>query len=115
MKFSEFIRNGTGMRWNATSAGSFLTQASRAGSKAAQCGQAYEKNSTTSILPGTAGGTGGSILAYCVPSVGVWADALRGRAPVTREVAISVAENSRRFTWAILVVCDGRAGRSCAD
>src|SRR6266568_553467 len=101
MKFSAFIRNGAGTRWKATSAGSFFDQASTVGSKALQCGQAYEKNSSTSILPGASNGTGGSTFANCVPSVGapVCADAASGRAAAPKLVAMRAVEKSRRFTF----------------
>ena len=46
------------MRRNATSAGNFFAQASSIGSKALQCGQPYQKNSTTSILPLAGAGSG---------------------------------------------------------
>src|SRR5437016_13711321 len=104
MKFSAFIRNGAGTRWNTTSAGSFLDQASTVGSKALQCGHAYEKNSSTSILPGASSGTGGSTFANCWPSVGVpaWADAVSGTAAAPKLVARRAAEQSRRFTFKVL-------------
>ena len=54
MKLSEFIRNGTGTRRNAISAGACFSHASSVGSNALQCGHAYEKNSSTSTLPGGA-------------------------------------------------------------
>ena len=49
-------RNDTGTRRKLTSAGSVLVQLSSAGSNELQCGQPYQKNSITSILP--PGGTG---------------------------------------------------------
>ena len=107
IRFSKFIRNGTGTRWKATSAGSFLAQASTAGSNALQCGHAYEKNSSTSILPGTIGGTGGSIFVNCRPSAGVPCAAAgpamkSGEAAAPRPVTASWAEKSRRFTFGFL-------------
>ena len=49
-------RKATGTRLKTTSAGSFFDQASSRGSNALQCGQLYQKNSMTSILPGGATG-----------------------------------------------------------
>ena len=46
------------MRRNATSAGRVFCQASSVGSNALQCGQPYQKNSITSILPLAGTGTG---------------------------------------------------------
>ena len=71
MKLSAFIRKGTGTRRRTTSAGSFFSQSSITGSKALQCGHAYEKNSSTSTLPaGTPGGCGVSTRVKSLPSTG---------------------------------------------
>jgi hypothetical protein len=90
---------GTGMRRKATSFGTVLIQASSAGSKSLQCGQLYEKNSTTSILPaGASTGTRLSSTRYSEPALGAraWAWAgLAARDSSPSEVAAS--EKSRRF------------------
>src|SRR5664279_4351031 len=101
------MRKGTGTRRNATSAGSVFAQASSCGSKALQCGHAYEKNSSTSILPGVAPGCGGESLAKSRPSTGsppVWALAPEGasHALAASPAPRKEAEKSRRFMFMVL-------------
>src|SRR4051794_19056851 len=84
-----------------TSGGSLRIQASSLGSKALQCGQLYQKNSITSILPGGASTLSGLLsVRYSAPSPGFlpWANTLGGRpAAATASMQAAPAENSRRF------------------
>src|SRR6185436_7786619 len=102
MKLSAFIRNGTGTRRNATSGGTCFSQASSVGSKALQCGHAYEKNTSTSTLPaGAFVGCGVSTLVKSLPSTGALpcaAAGTKGTEPATPATRKAV-ESWRRFMF----------------
>src|SRR6185369_861925 len=113
MKLSAFMRKATGTRRKATSAGSCFSQASIVGSNELQCGQAYEKNSSTSTLPaGTPGGWGGSMRVKSLPSTGV-ACAKAGRPATSADAAAAdrrVAEKRRRFMFVFMVMATVEGG-----
>src|SRR6476620_8223552 len=108
MKLSAFIRNATGTRRRVTSAGSCFSHVSRIGSKALQCGHAYEKNSITSIFPGaTPGGCGVSRRVKSLPSTGAAAGcanagALGASAAPAMPAARRVREKWRRFMFVFM-------------
>src|SRR5205809_361693 len=88
-------RNAAGTRRSTTSSGSLRLQACSSGSKALQCGQLYQKKSTTSILgSGVSTGTGLDSVRYSRPSSGTRACAMaQGEA----STAAAPSEKSRRF------------------
>src|SRR6478735_940113 len=106
MKLSAFMRKATGTRRKTTSAGSCFSQASSVGSNALQCGQAYEKNSSTSTLPaGTPGGCGVSTRTKSLPSTGP-ACAKAGLLGTSADAAAAerrLAEKRRRFMFVFMV------------
>src|SRR5436190_31892 len=105
MKLSAFMRKATGTRRRTTTAGSCFSQASIAGSKALQCGQAYEKNSSTSTLPaGTPGGCGVSTRVKSLPSTGPGC-AKAGPATSAEAAAAErrLQEKRRRFMFVFMV------------
>src|SRR5207253_4003742 len=89
-------RKATGTRRSTTSSGSLGPHACSSGSNALQCGQLYQKKSTTSTLGGGAStATGRASVRYSRPSSGA-----RACATAARGVASATAaprENSRRF------------------